>query len=85
MFLSAYDNDRWAGCAMQWLDQQQDGAVEAIATRSDGRTLAIEHTLMIESFIGEREDLERFKSHEKSDRNQRVNPRWRVHLLWNDN
>ena len=59
-FLSAYDNDRWADCRMDWLDQQQDGAVEVLATRNDGRTLAIEHTL-IESFIGEREDLERFK------------------------
>jgi len=61
LFLSAYDNDTWAGCRTDWLDQQQDGAVEVLATRSDGRTLAIEHTL-IEFFIGEREDLERFKA-----------------------
>lgn len=61
MLLSAYDNNSWAGCAVQWLDQQQDGAVEVLATGSDGRTLAIEHTL-IESFIGEREDLERFRA-----------------------
>lgn len=60
LFLSAYENDAWAGCRTNWLDQQQDGAVEVLATRSDERTLAIEHTL-IEFFIGEREDLERFK------------------------
>jgi hypothetical protein len=58
LFLSAYENNTWAGCEVQWLDQQQDGAVEVLATRPDGRSLAIEHTL-IESFIGEREDLER--------------------------
>jgi hypothetical protein len=34
--------------------------VEVRATRSDGRTVAIEHTL-IEFFSGERQDLERFK------------------------
>ena len=61
LFLAAYENDTWAGCDLNWLDQHQDGTVEVLATRSDGRTLAIEHTL-IELFIGEREDLERFKA-----------------------
>lgn len=61
MFLSAYENDTWTGCQTDWLDQQQDGTVEVLAIRSDGTTLAIEHTL-IESFISEREDLERFKA-----------------------
>lgn len=60
LFLSTYEDDTWAGCKIGWLDQQQDGAVEALATRSDGRTVAIEHTL-IEFFDGERTDLERFK------------------------
>src|SRR5947207_2460202 len=60
MFLSAYEDDTWAGAAIDWIDQRQDGAVEAVARRSDGGTLAIEHTL-IEFFSGERTDLERFK------------------------
>ena len=60
LFLSAYDGHAWASSERQWLDRQRDGAVELLATRADGRTLAIEHTL-IESFIGEREDFERFR------------------------
>lgn len=61
LFLSAYRENAWKGCRIDWLDRVQDGAVEALATRADNRTLAIEHTL-IESFVGEREDLERFKA-----------------------
>jgi hypothetical protein len=29
-----------------WLEKKQDGAVESLATRSDGKILAIERTLM---------------------------------------
>jgi hypothetical protein len=61
LFLSVYDHDTWQGCHVDWADRQRDGAVEVVATRADGRTLAIEHTL-IESFVGEREDLERSKA-----------------------
>jgi hypothetical protein len=60
LFLSVYEDDTWSGCKIDSIDQRQDAAVEAVATRSDGRTLAIEHTL-IEFFSGERTDLERFK------------------------
>ena len=60
LFLSAHEDDRWAVSKIDWLAQQRDGAVEAIATRPDGQTLAIEHTL-IEFFMGERTELERFK------------------------
>jgi hypothetical protein len=60
LFLSAYDDSKWAEATIDWLDRRQDGAVEAVARRSDGRTLAIEHTL-VEFFTGERTDLERFK------------------------
>lgn len=60
LFISAYEDGTWAGATIDWVDQRQDGAVEAVARRSDGRTLAIEHTL-IEFFSGERTDLERFK------------------------
>lgn len=60
LFLSAYEDDAWAGATVDWLDQRQDGAVEAVARQSDGLTLAIEHTL-IEFFSGERTDFERFR------------------------
>jgi hypothetical protein len=61
LFLSAYDHNTWQGCEVDWLDRRQDGGVEVVAARADGKTLAIEHTL-IESFVGEREDLERSKA-----------------------
>jgi hypothetical protein len=61
LFLFAYDDFTWATASLTWLDQEQDGTVELLAKRADGMTLAIEHTL-IESFIGEREDFERFKA-----------------------
>jgi hypothetical protein len=62
LFLSAYERNSWADCDQIPMDQIKDGAVEILATRkSDGKTLAIEHTL-IEGFLGDREDLHRFES-----------------------
>ena len=60
LFVSAYEDGEWKDSHVYWLDHVTDGAVEALVTRPDGNTLAIEHTL-IESFVGEREDLERSK------------------------
>jgi len=60
-FLSAYENQTWADARMEWLDEKVDGAVEAIATRSDGKTLAIEHTI-IEPFVGEKRDFSFFEA-----------------------
>ena len=60
LFVSAYEDCTWKDSHIDWLDRAKDGAVEALVIRPDGKTLAIEHTL-IESFVGEREDLERFK------------------------
>ncbi len=56
LFISAYESDSWRGAHLDWLDERQDGAVEVLATRSDGKTLAIEHTI-IEPFVGEKEDF----------------------------
>jgi hypothetical protein len=56
LFLSAYENSSWKGAHLDWLDERQDGAVEVLATRSDGKTLVIEHTI-IEPFVGEKEDF----------------------------
>ena len=61
LFVSAYEDYAWKDSCIEWLDKLKDGAVDALVTRTDGKTLAIEHTL-IESFVGEREDQERFKS-----------------------
>jgi hypothetical protein len=60
LFLSAYENDSWADSRRDYLEERMDGAVEVLATRADGATLAIEHTL-IEPFIGDTEDLVRFQ------------------------
>lgn len=60
-FLSACDDYSWADAKIDWLDEKIDGAVEALATRkSDGKTLAIEHTI-IEPFLREKEDFAFFE------------------------
>ena len=60
LFVSAYEDCAWKASHIVWLDHETDGSVDALVTRTDGKTLAIEHTL-IESFVGERDDLERSK------------------------
>src|SRR4051794_38857380 len=59
-FLSGYENRAWTDAEIRWLDEEMDSAVEAVATRkSDGLTLAIEHTI-IEPFVGEKADFAEF-------------------------
>ena len=58
--LSAYEAGSWATAQIDWLDQRIDGAVEALVARADGRTLAIEHTL-IEPFIDDEKDFAQFE------------------------
>ena len=60
LFLSAYEDDAWADSKRDYLEERMDGAVEVLATKTDGATLAIEHTL-IEPFIGDTEDFVRFQ------------------------
>ena len=43
-FISVYEKLTWAEADCDWVDEREDGAVELIARRSDGATLAIEHT-----------------------------------------
>lgn len=60
-FLSAYEDLTWADADKDWLDRRVDGAVEMLATRkSDGKTLAIEHTV-IEPFVKDIEDFKFFE------------------------
>jgi hypothetical protein len=60
-FLSAYDDLSWANADKDWLDRRLDKAVEILATRkSDGKTLAIEHTL-VEPFVSDKEDYAFFE------------------------
>ncbi|HVW09362.1 MAG TPA: hypothetical protein VHC90_12310 [Bryobacteraceae bacterium] len=59
-FLSAYEDLSWADCSKDWVDRHTDGGIEMLATRkSDGKTLAIEHTVA-EPFVGEIEDYRVF-------------------------
>jgi hypothetical protein len=60
LFVSAYEKFAWAGSRIDPLDEQVDGAIDALITRADGQTMAIEHTL-IEPFLGEIRDLARFE------------------------
>lgn len=59
-FVSAYENFAWAGSKIDPLDERTDGAIEALITRSDGLTMAIEHTL-IEPFVGDKSDFAAFE------------------------
>jgi hypothetical protein len=59
MLLSAYENDAWKTASLNWVEEKEDGAVEVIATKADGVTLALEHTL-IQPFVGEKFDSEIF-------------------------
>jgi len=60
VFLSAYENDSWADSEKEWLDEELDGAVEVLATRTcDGLKLAIEHTI-IQPFDTDKLDFARF-------------------------
>jgi hypothetical protein len=58
--VSAYENFAWVGSRIDPLDEQLDGAIEALITRADRQTMAIEHTL-IQPFLNEMTDLARFE------------------------
>jgi hypothetical protein len=60
LFVRAYENLAWVGSKIDRLDEQIDGAVEALVTRVDGQTMAIEHTL-IEPFVGDKGDFAAFE------------------------
>lgn len=59
MFLSAYEYGMWKDASLDWVEEKQDAAVEVVATKVDGTTLALEHTL-IQPFVDEKFDSERF-------------------------
>src|SRR5215471_15886061 len=59
IFLSGYAGGSWKEAELERPERTQDNAVEAIATRPDGKSIAIEHTI-IEPFVGEKGDLARF-------------------------
>lgn len=79
LFVSAYEDDSWADADLCWLDQKKDGAVELLATRrSDGNTLAVEHTLL-EPFVGNKRDFAQFEPafpSIKDDRSLVLPERW---------
>jgi hypothetical protein len=59
MLLSTCDNGAWQHAQLDWVEEKRDGAVEVIATQTDGTQLALEHTL-IQPFVGEKFDSEVF-------------------------
>ncbi len=60
LFVSAYENDSWKDANLKFPDQLQDGGIDGFARRSDGATLAIEHTV-VEPFVGDIEDQSEFE------------------------
>jgi len=59
-FISVYECDSWRHAHLDWLDERIDGAVELLASRGDGSSLAIEHTV-IQPHPREKEDFARFR------------------------
>lgn len=55
MLLSEYENGTWKGASLEWLEDKERNAVEVVATKGHGETVALEHTL-IEKFVGEKDD-----------------------------
>jgi hypothetical protein len=55
MFLASYEQGAWKDAGLNWVEEAEENAVEVIATRAYGKTLALEHTL-IELFVGEKYD-----------------------------
>jgi hypothetical protein len=43
LLLSACAKGAWKDASCDWIEEKQDGAVEVIATRSDGNRLALEY------------------------------------------
>jgi hypothetical protein len=62
-FLSAYEQGAWAYAQLTKPDavDRTNPAVDKLATRPDGRTLAIEHTI-IKPFTGDKKDFAAFES-----------------------
>jgi hypothetical protein len=60
LFVSAYENFAWADAKIDYLDEQKDGDIDALVTRANRQTMAIEHTL-IEPFVGDKRDFAAFK------------------------
>jgi hypothetical protein len=64
LFLSAYEDGSWADAHMGKPEaaDRQNPAIDMLAIRkTDGKTLAIEHTI-IEPFVGDKEDFASFSS-----------------------
>jgi hypothetical protein len=78
MFLTAYEVGTWAvsEAKWDWIEDRQPGSVEVIAERrGDGRTLAIEHTV-IQPFANEKSDFhngfKKLATHLRADESLRI-------------
>jgi hypothetical protein len=52
LFVSGYENGAWKDSTLTFPDEVKDGEIDGFAERSDGATLAIEHTV-VEPFVGD--------------------------------
>lgn len=59
LFLSAYEDGIWAAHPIEWPEDENDGAVDALARNAAAQVLVIEHTL-IQPFVNEKQDSHRF-------------------------
>jgi len=55
MFLAELEDGAWKSSVPNWLEEHTDGAVEVLATRTDGASVAIEHTI-VQPFVNEKKD-----------------------------
>ncbi len=61
LFVSAYENGAWASDELKVLDEEIDGAIDGFVQRtSDGRRLAIEHTL-VQAFVDDKREFAWFE------------------------
>jgi hypothetical protein len=67
LLLSEYDDGSYRYGSIEWPEDKGPAAVEAIGTNRDGKTLAIEHTL-IQPFVEEKNDSKRFLTRVSTNR-----------------
>jgi hypothetical protein len=59
MLLAELEDGAWKTAVPDWLEERMDSAVEVLATRPDGASVAIEHTI-VQPFVDEKKDSNTF-------------------------
>jgi hypothetical protein len=69
MLLAELEDGAWKTAVPDWVEERMDGAVEVLATRPDGASVAIEHTI-VQPFVDEKKDSNSFmQAFERIERN----------------